>query len=67
MSYISRSKSCPGFPVAVTFVDVEPQVLAAEDASERRGGLPFSAIAWSETAWLGARLGDGLAAAARAG
>jgi hypothetical protein len=46
MAYISRSSPCPGFPVAINFTDVEPEVLADEEARERhRQGLP-PAPAW---------------------
>ena len=46
MTYMSRSSPCPGFPVEINFTDVEPHVLADEEASERhRQGLP-PAPAW---------------------
>jgi hypothetical protein len=37
MSGLTVSPPCPGFPVAILFTDVEPHVLADEDATEQHG------------------------------
>ena len=46
MSETFESATCFGFPVAVMFTDVEPQVLAEEEAAELTRGGQRSAETW---------------------
>lgn len=46
MTYMFRSPPCPGFPVAINFIDVAPEVLADEDAREHHDGAVPASPVW---------------------